>query len=128
MNLTAKCQLITALNVPANTEIDLAVVATLKSQIQIRGLCAMWGADFLVHLRAGLAFHFKAPASNHANVIAIEYNAGTDYYEISFYRFRAGKLTQISRVVDVYAPALLDILESETGLRCTLPRVVGLNA
>lgn len=128
MNLTTKCQLIGALNVPASEEVDLEVVATLKSQIGCRALCAMWGADLLVHLRTGFAIHFKAPATNRANVVAIEYNAGTDYYEINFFRFRAGKLTLISRVVDVYAPAMAEILESETGLRCALPRVVGLNA
>lgn len=106
---------------------DMIVAETILSQLGgAARLTAMIGARQFAAGDSELTFKFAAPATNGANCIQIVLDA-SDTYEVIFHRIgRAPKfeVREIGRVPFVYDDQLIDVIESETGLRLSVGRIV----
>lgn len=52
----------------------------------------------------------------------------SDLYTVRFWKHRGNTLDLVSERSDVYAESLHAVIESTTGLRTSIPRIVGVNA
>ena len=106
---------------------DLTVANTILAQLGGGGrLTAMIGAkDFLGDANS-LKFRFAAPAKNGANLVRVQLDA-SDTYTVEFYkigRAPAFECSKINSISFVYDDQLVPVIESETGLRLSLGKVV----
>lgn len=106
---------------------DLRVAKTILAQLGGAGrLSAMIGAQNFAGDATSLKFRFAAQATNGANLIRIQLDA-SDTYTVEFYKigrapeFECEKINSISFV---YGDQLVPVIESETGLRLSLGKVV----
>jgi hypothetical protein len=106
---------------------DLTVANTILAQLGGGGrLSAMIGATNFLGSANSLQFRFAAPATNGANSVRIVLDA-SDTYTVEFYKIgHAPKVecTKINSVSFVYDDQLVPVIESETGLRLSLGKVV----
>lgn len=106
---------------------DLAVANTILAQLGGSGrLTAMIGATDFLGNGNRLKFRFTAPAKNGANLVRVQLDA-SDTYTVEFYKIdRAPKFdcNKINSVSFVYDDQLVPVIESETGLRLSLGKVV----
>lgn len=106
---------------------DLTVANTILAQLGGGGrLTAMIGAEEFFGDAKSLKFRFAAPAKNGANLVRVQLDA-SDTYTVEFYKigraptFECNKINSISFVYD---DQLVPVIESETGLRLSLGKVV----
>lgn len=106
---------------------DLTVANTILAQLGGGGrLTAMIGAQNFLGDATSLKFQFAAPAKNGANLVRIQLDP-SDTYTVEFYKIgRAPKseCEKINSLSFVYDDQLVPVIESETGLRLTLGKVV----
>lgn len=102
------------------------------SRRPIAALKTMIGADNFGVIDNTVQFHFKAGRS--INYFVLEYDYGMDLWNAVFKFFRhTGPGTQtvfkeIKRVDGLYCDQLKEVFEETTGLRLTVPRIIGINA
>lgn len=102
------------------------------SRRPIAALKTMIGADNFGVIGNTVQFHFKAGRS--INYFVLEYDEGMDLWNAVFKYFRhTGPGTQtifkeIKRFDGLFCDQLREIFEETTGLRLTVPRVIGINA
>ena len=102
------------------------------SRRPIAALRTMIGADSFGMIENTIQFHFKAGRS--INYFVLEYDEGLDLWNAVFKYFRhtgPGIKTvfkEVKRFDGLYCDQLKEIFEETTGLRLTIPRIIGINA
>lgn len=94
---------------------DRTIAYTILSQLGGNRFCAMIGVSSNSTIPGGLLTAFKARATNKANRVKITLR-GDDTYEVMFLRVWGSTTTIISTFENVYAEALVQLFETETGL------------
>lgn len=106
---------------------DLTVANTILAQLSGEGrLTAMIGAKDFFGDANSLKFRFTAPATNGANLVRVQLDA-SDTYTVEFYKIGGGpgfECSKINSISFVYDDQLVPVIESETGLRLSLGKVV----
>lgn len=106
---------------------DLTVANTILAQLGGRGrLEAMIGAKNFLGDAKSLQFRFAAPAKNGANSVRVQLDA-SDTYTVEFCKIGRApdfNCTTINLFSFVYDDQLVPVIESETGLRLALGKVV----
>lgn len=93
----------------------------ILQQLGGRQFQMMTGAKNLVALSdGGLALQFGNGAKNKANRVRIEYDHGSDTYNVEFGKIYRQAWKTISRHEGVYADMLRDLFTAETGFYTSL--------
>lgn len=95
---------------------QLGGVGALRLMIGARNVGAITTDDGL----NGLRVQFKARAPYNEFVVALE---PTDTYRVTFTRLRMGRATATKAFTDIYAEALRSLIEAQTGLILTVPKI-----
>lgn len=98
------------------------VAQTILAQLGGRQFMLMVNAKNLVSLSGdgGLALQFGTGAKNKANRLRVEYDYGSDTYNVEFGKIRKLEWNTISRHEGIYADMLQELFTAETGFYTTL--------
>ena len=95
------------------------VAQTILKQVGGNRFIAMTGAKTFITTNTGIIFTIgRNPAK--INKVIIDYNSGTDLYDIEFGRIRKNDYKKIKKVTGVYFDQLIPIFEETTGLYTSL--------
>jgi len=97
------------------------VAQIILDQLGGRQFLLLVGGKNLVSLTdGGLAFQFGTGSKNKANRVRVEYDYGSDTYNVEFGKIRKMEWNTVSRHEGIYADMLQDLFTSETGFYTTL--------
>lgn len=97
---------------------DLLVAKTILEQLGGRKFTVMTGAKNFVGSENALSFRLPGGGGftkRGINAVRIALNGG-DTYDVTFSRVRAGKVTVLTTLEDIYADQLREVFTRETGL------------
>jgi hypothetical protein len=97
---------------------DAEIVSEIISELGGNQFAAMTGAEFA---RNGSMLVVKFKGSTKFNYMTIALN-GRDLYDVVFMKVRAGKVSNETRLEDIYAEDLRAVFEKSTGLRTSVFR------
>jgi hypothetical protein len=94
----------------------MTIAQTILSQIKTIDPMATfaWGAKDLVNMGDGLKFKTSGMVK-WKGYVYIKYNAGTDLYDIEFFRIRNFEIKTDKGITDVYAEDLVNVIDSVVG-------------
>lgn len=93
---------------------DLSTANTILSQLGGGRFTAMTGAKNLIGYPDALSMQIPS-AKRGINRVKIKLDP-SDTYTVTFGRYRAGQIQEISTHSDIYCDMLTDLFETETGL------------
>jgi len=98
------------------------VAQTILDQLGGRQFLMMIGGKNLVALSSdgGLALQFGTGAKNKANRMRVEYDYGSDTYNVEFGKIRKLGWNTVSRHEGIYADMLQELFTAETGFYTSL--------
>jgi hypothetical protein len=101
---------------------SMQVAQTILDQLGGRQFLMMVGGKDLVSLSGdgGLALKFGSGARNKANRVRVEYDYGSDTYNVEFGKIFKHEWKTVSRHEGIYADMLQDLFTSETGFYTSL--------
>ena len=92
---------------------------TIYQQLGNGKFATMVGAKNFVYTKTGLQFSIGRNSQG-INRVIIDYNQGTDLYDIEFGKVRKHEYKKIKKYESVYADQLVKIFEEVTGMHTTL--------
>jgi hypothetical protein len=94
----------------------MTIAQTILSQIKTIDPRATWawGAKELVNMGDGLKFKTSGMVK-WKGYVYIKYNAGTDLYDIEFFRIRGANIKTDKGMTDIFAEDLVNVIDSVVG-------------
>lgn len=94
----------------------MTIQQTIISQIRAIDPMATfaWGAKDWAATPNGLRFK-SSGIVRWKGIVNVEYNDGSDLYDLEFFRIRGGKVFMDDKVSDVFAEDLVRIIDSQVG-------------
>jgi hypothetical protein len=94
----------------------MSIAHTILHQIRIFDPMALfaWGAKDFVNRGDGLQFKTSGMTKYKGHVY-VKYNAGSDLYEVTFFRIRKMEQVIDKTVTDVYAEDLVGVIDETVG-------------
>jgi len=82
----------------------------------INRIRAMTGASNFAAESSGVSFNFPNRKRSKGNAVRIEYNAGQDLYDMTFYNVSIRGIKKVGSFSGLYFDQLIEIFEKQTGL------------